>query len=756
MDNRRRRRRAPATAIVLALLATFVAVPALVVPAPPAAAEQPTPPTVAMTSPAGGAAPVGRPRVRAAALAPAVVRVALLAPGAGTLAFGFEVTGPDGAGAPFALTDSATPHQLAYAVAAGSGSTVSISQDASARWAVRDITCGTTGGRKFPVAGTAVRALVVHPGDDLTCTFTDAPRYSVTLVARECPTYADVFPNAVTPSARRESEEPLGAGRSNIPPYFPGILVSPEKEGFADHHDACTPITGWRLTLGDSSGVAAPKVSPPGLSVLTGPYSDSVYPGDVPVTAAAAPQLDSAGLPTGGSVAGSVTVELTGAQAALGQVRSQLWVQGGTPAKPLNGRTDVEFATVRCGDSNENGDNVEYLHFSAGVQHLYCYAYYVRPTGTIVVENTTDDPSGAETTFPFSGTAGPDAGFTLQGGPLDQPAVDGVNAATFRQAATEPGADPYSLRGFGLPDGWSLASVTCTSANETAGSGEASTTRRDPVTGDEQITLAADDVVTCAYVHHFTAGAGSPYTGHIESMCVAGAPVMRYALTGLRIGARPTFKWRYDAGPDAGVVVTSVPDGASTDPIAGVLADQNLTFTAGTPAGSTISVVDDGSDPTVITGELLWPDTEVDSAGRVTDWPGWTTDADGTHTATQDFLRPRLTLVISVPDSAAVVTTARSATTAASRPTPALVRSGTGVTEYDLTYVGASLAAGAAACSDPAASPRPRPNPAPLPQTGASVAATAGAGIGAVLLGFLLLGVGSHQRRRETGGRHHD
>ncbi|MDR2082803.1 MAG: hypothetical protein LBP35_04200 [Candidatus Ancillula trichonymphae] len=52
------------------------------------------------------------------------------------------------------------------------------------------------------------------------------------------------------------------------------------------------------------------------------------------------------------------------------------FIQAGTPEKPL--LDGNQFATLRCGNDNSGGDNVEQVRFDAGVKHIYCYYFVVR------------------------------------------------------------------------------------------------------------------------------------------------------------------------------------------------------------------------------------------------------------------------------------------------------------------------------------------------------------------------------------------
>ena len=99
------------------------------------------------------------------------------------------------------------------------------------------------------------------------------------------------------------------------------------------------------------------------LSVVTG-----AFPGR-PATLASVPELDRNAQPTGRTIQGAVTVELTEAQLQLALQSSRFWIQGGTTTDPLNRATFPDqygFGALRCSIDNLNGDNVEWLVLSVG------------------------------------------------------------------------------------------------------------------------------------------------------------------------------------------------------------------------------------------------------------------------------------------------------------------------------------------------------------------------------------------------------
>jgi uncharacterized repeat protein (TIGR01451 family) len=300
----------------------------------------------------------------------------------------------------------------------------------------------------------------------------------VTLAARYCPAYTDITANRARNDIQ-ESLKDLGADS----PYKAGDEIDPGIE--AKNQPACSPLPGWSFTLG--KGYRSRAVTGPwgALSVVTDPYAGS------PVTQAQTPLLDYDGLPTGETLEGAVTIELTPDQAARAAKRNTLWIQGGTVADPI---LDQEFPGVygfgalRCAIDDLNGDNVEWISYPSGTDHVFCYAYYVRPpptSGTIVIRKDVDSPPDANETFAFDGN------LSFNGNGIFNLVVKNGKpaSATFFRAA---GQD-WTVREL-VPDGWDLTSLVCTAEQE----GESSIEVNEK-TATATIGLAAGDKVTCTY-----------------------------------------------------------------------------------------------------------------------------------------------------------------------------------------------------------------------------------------------------------------
>jgi hypothetical protein len=303
--------------------------------------------------------------------------------------------------------------------------------------------------------------------------------YFVTLAARSCPTYADVRANRARNNIQ-ESLKDLGPDTN----YVAGEAVSAAKEAAAPQ-SACTPITNWQFTTGTGiqGGVTGPWGS---LSRVTG-TGRALGP-----TQASVPLLNPNGTPSGSSLPGAVTVELTPSE--FQQTSSRLWVQGGTPTDPVLNTVfpgQYGFAALRCAVDNLNGDNVEFVAFPQGAKSVLCFAYYVTPpptSGTIVVRKqvTSSIPGFAPTqTFAFEG----DISYTTDQR-FDVNVVDGnPGQVTFFRA----GGTTWSFAEL-VPGGWNLTDISC----DVAGSG-GSVATTNLGAASVSVALAAGDTVTCTY-----------------------------------------------------------------------------------------------------------------------------------------------------------------------------------------------------------------------------------------------------------------
>lgn len=324
-----------------------------------------------------------------------------------------------------------------------------------------------------PVAfGGSVAAGPARParaGDPGPYASSSATRYQVTFAARSCGSYK----NVVAGQARDDAGETLGRpGRDS--PYQPGQAV---EAGVEDGVDAgCTDLPGWRFTLGSGHEHKGR------LSTVTGRLFTT------PATKDSTSRLDATGKDAGGLLAGAVTVSLTDEQVGLA-ARRQLWVQGGTPDKPVG--DGYAFGALRCAVDGRTAGNLQWLSFPSGVRHVFCYAYYVKGAGaggTVTVRMRTTRPVGYPQRVPFTSglSNAADGGFVLAS------SGEQVEATFVREAS----ATPYQVRP-STPAGWRMA-ATC-AASRPDGRPAKSTSTVDATTGTASVTLATGDVVVCTY-----------------------------------------------------------------------------------------------------------------------------------------------------------------------------------------------------------------------------------------------------------------
>ena len=325
-------------------------------------------------------------------------------------------------------------------------------------------------GRLVVLAALTVGGVLVAPASA-------GAQYSVTLVARSCPTYASITANL----ARNDIQESLvDLGANTL--YRPGQPIDPQLE--AQGQPQCEPLANWRFRLGRDYQTKAVSGPWGALSRVTNEYSTAI------VTRDSTPLLNTNGRPTGRSIAGAVTVELTDTQFDDAS-RHDLWVQGGMSDDPVLNLLfpgAYGFGALRCAVDNYNGDNVEYIAYPLGVQHVFCFAYYVAPpptSGTIVVRKEVDAPGDvAAHDFRFGGNLSynPGGAFTLNAAP------GRAASATFYRA----GGSAWTVREVPEP-GWALLGLGC--ASQTG----ASTVTSPAGSTEAQVQLAAGDTVTCTF-----------------------------------------------------------------------------------------------------------------------------------------------------------------------------------------------------------------------------------------------------------------
>jgi hypothetical protein len=307
---------------------------------------------------------------------------------------------------------------------------------------------------------------------------------SVTYVARQCATYTDVMAN----KARNNLQESLrDLGPDSTYASGGSVTVAAEAAG----SPACTPLAGWGFSTG--TGITGKTPATLHLSTVTGALRSDI------VTQSSVPELDAAGNATGRTLAGAVTVQLTAAEQAAA-TRNSLWVQGGTPAQPLNGLEEqYGFAALRCARDAVNGDNVETVVFPTGARHVFCYYYAVSPpptAGTITIRKEIAAGSSGSGDFRFDGNisyADSDGDGT---GDFTVSASDrAAGEVTFVRAA---GAEPWTFTE-DPGSGWTpVGPPTCTATNP-----EGPVTSAFAIGADQSVavTLGALDDIVCTFTN---------------------------------------------------------------------------------------------------------------------------------------------------------------------------------------------------------------------------------------------------------------
>ena len=337
--------------------------------------------------------------------------------------------------------------------------------------------------------------------------------YYVTFVARVCPEYTDIFANR----ARNDIVESLKDLGPDTQYGDSGALIDPVYEDFIAPQTNCQPLPGWQFTLGTGYESRAVTGDWGSLSKVTGAYNTSI------VTQDSAPLLDTNASPVADTtVAGATTIELTDDQRAQANNPDQLWAQGGTPTDPVLAQMypgpEYGFGTLRCATDNLNGDNVEFIYFPAGVRHVFCYAFYVKPpptTGLITIQKQViGAPAGTNPSFPFNGDISFDPnGFQL----TDGGSIDFWRAGGSTWTVTE-----------GPVDGYSLDSIKCTAVTADGGQGQ-STTTTDVSSGTATIALVALEHVTCVYTNRYIPPPGGLT---ISKVTRGGVGTFSYSVTG--------------------------------------------------------------------------------------------------------------------------------------------------------------------------------------------------------------------------------
>jgi len=321
---------------------------------------------------------------------------------------------------------------------------------------------------------------------------TKSTAYKVTIVARSCNAYTDIMANR----ARNNIQESLqDLGPDTL--YSNGQPISPTVEqSVPSQVSNCHPLVGWQFKLG--TGITGKTQANDFLSTVTGAFPEAIK------TVPQQPLLDPYGNNTGQKIDGATTITLNSQQVALAQSGSSLWIQGGLVNDPLlNGPTTPKFdppqafGALRCAIDNLNGDNVEWISFPSGTNHVFCYYYTVSPppeAATIIIKKAVVGEPNNNQTFQFAGNVSYNP--SESGNASDNPfyVTAGSNGTTFIRAADT--TDPWTF--YEVPsNGFIQVGVQCVHAGGSTVTVPTTVNQANPVS----ITLKPSDVVTCTFTN---------------------------------------------------------------------------------------------------------------------------------------------------------------------------------------------------------------------------------------------------------------
>jgi Domain of unknown function DUF11 len=314
--------------------------------------------------------------------------------------------------------------------------------------------------------------------------------YYVTYVALSCPDYTDIFAN----KARNDILESLRDLGPDSQYLDNDLLVNPDSESEAPQ-DKCDPITGWNFKMGTGIEGRADTGVWGSLSKVTNPYDTSI------TTESSTPLLDQDAKPIGTqTLPGATTIQLTNAERQQASNSGSLWAQGGVPGDPVLVSKfpgpKYGFGALRCATDDLNGDNVEYIYFPSGVNHVFCYGIYVKPpptAGLITIQKrVVGAPEGTSPTFPFNGDLSYDPnGFVLGNG----------DSIDFYRAGQQVVGQPVT---WGVTEdpvaGFRLSGVDCTSLNFAGDPGKSTVA---VVGATAHVNLVATEHVTCVFTNTY-------------------------------------------------------------------------------------------------------------------------------------------------------------------------------------------------------------------------------------------------------------
>ena len=327
----------------------------------------------------------------------------------------------------------------------------------------------------------------------------------VTFAARVCDDYSQITANRARNNIM-ESLRDLGADTPYGTRLPDGRIipneVDPAIEAEFQPPPGCRPLAGWKFKLGEDYETKADVGIWGALSRVTDPYSTNITTREETALYDRFHNRVRVG-GDGVNIAGATTIELTAAQREQASSSQSLWLQGGVPGTPITGDPNLYgFAALRCATDNLNGDNVEFIAYPAGgVNHVFCFAYYVRPApkpGRIIVTKQLA-PDNLPADFPrqtvrFTGNISYQQDsqgvrfFNLTAGPGDPGSIEFDRAADTRWTFEEV-----------PPAGSQFVSSAPTCTTSPAAGGVASGITIDGL--EVAVDLAAGDTVRCTFVN---------------------------------------------------------------------------------------------------------------------------------------------------------------------------------------------------------------------------------------------------------------
>ena len=269
----------------------------------------------------------------------------------------------------------------------------------------------------------------------------------LTLAARVCPSFAAITANTARNNIM-ESLENLGADS----PYKP-VGVDPEGHGPRRRGGGPAQLRAARqLELHARQGL--PDAGGERQLRLAQHRQDPIF--RTVTSEASVPLLSDLSADTGRTIQGAVTIKLSDDEVAQAN-SSNLWVQGGTQTEPVADPDTYAFGALRCATDNVNGDNVEYVAYPTGKNHVFCFAYYVSPAptaGTIKIVKTVSPNTVPAQNFPFQGDISYAEGgaFTINASGTKDGSISFIRA----------GGRTWSFKEI-VPPGFVLTNLTCSS-----------------------------------------------------------------------------------------------------------------------------------------------------------------------------------------------------------------------------------------------------------------------------------------------------